>query len=101
MPGTQVRVVDPETKEDLAEDGQQGLLLAKGRGVMQHGYFNDPSATARAFPLGAPSKPPLGISVLMICYFRCDSAIHQAHCIRLHGAPKSVLGCCTACMHIS
>lgn len=50
MPGAQLRVVDPETLEDLP-DGQQGLLLAKGPGSMV-GYFDDESATAHSFRAG-------------------------------------------------
>ena len=44
-PGTEVRVVDPATLRDVP-DGQQGLILARGPGVMA-GYFNDVSATAK------------------------------------------------------
>lgn len=44
-PGTQLRVVDPESLQDVP-DGQQGLLLARGPGVMQ-GYFADEAATAK------------------------------------------------------
>lgn len=50
MPGTSLRVVDPDTKADLP-DGQAGLVLARGPGVMR-GYYKDPSATAAAFPVG-------------------------------------------------
>ncbi|KAK9808885.1 hypothetical protein WJX72_005702 [[Myrmecia] bisecta] len=48
--GTRLRVVDPETLRDLP-DGSQGLLLAKGPGVMQ-GYYNDEMSTAKAFRAG-------------------------------------------------
>lgn len=47
IPGTSLRVVDPETYEDVP-DGQQGLLLAKGPGVMK-GYYNNPQGTQKAF----------------------------------------------------
>lgn len=50
MPGTELRIVDPTTKQDLP-DGHPGLLLARGPGVMG-GYYKDPSATAAAFPVG-------------------------------------------------
>ncbi|CAK0773375.1 hypothetical protein CVIRNUC_004059 [Coccomyxa viridis] len=50
IPGTQVRVVDPETLAPLGE-GERGLLLAKGPGIMK-GYFNDEAATAKAFSAG-------------------------------------------------
>ena len=45
IPGTELRVVDPETLQDVAE-GQQGLILARGPGVMR-GYYNDSGATAK------------------------------------------------------
>lgn len=48
--GTQLRVVDPETLRDLPP-GRQGLLLARGPGVMR-GYHKDESATARVFRAG-------------------------------------------------
>jgi acyl-CoA synthetase (AMP-forming)/AMP-acid ligase II len=38
-------VVDPETLADVPE-GQQGLLLARGPGVMA-GYWQDDAATAK------------------------------------------------------
>ena len=44
-PGTQLRVVDPETLCDVP-DGQQGLILARGPGVMA-GYYRDEAATAK------------------------------------------------------
>lgn len=50
-PGTQLRVVDPESLQDVA-DGQQGLILARGPGVMA-GYFRNDDATAKV--RGAPS----------------------------------------------
>lgn len=46
-PGTQVVVVDPTTHSRLP-DGQQGLLLAAGPGVMA-GYWRDAGATRKAF----------------------------------------------------
>ncbi|KAK9834180.1 hypothetical protein WJX81_006227 [Elliptochloris bilobata] len=47
MPGTQVRVVHPETRADLP-DGEQGVMLVRGPGVMK-GYYADEAATAAAF----------------------------------------------------
>ena len=38
--------MNPETLQDLP-DGEQGLLLAKGPGVMK-GYYNNPQGTAKA-----------------------------------------------------
>ncbi|PRW33092.1 long-chain-fatty-acid-- ligase [Chlorella sorokiniana] len=49
-PGTQLRVVDPDTLRDVP-DGQQGLILARGPGVMA-GYYRDEAATAKAFKAG-------------------------------------------------
>jgi long-chain acyl-CoA synthetase len=48
LPGTELRVVDPETLRRLA-DGERGLVLARGPGVFQ-GYLDDDEATAAAFP---------------------------------------------------
>lgn len=50
IPGTELRIVHPYTRVDLA-DGEQGVILARGPGVMK-GYFDNPSATAAAFPEG-------------------------------------------------
>lgn len=49
-PGTTLRVVDPDTLRDVA-DGQQGLILARGPGVMA-GYYRDEAATAK---VGVPT----------------------------------------------
>jgi long-chain acyl-CoA synthetase len=46
MPGTQIRIVDPETRKPLPT-GEQGLVLVKGFQVMQ-GYYKNPEATAKA-----------------------------------------------------
>lgn len=46
IPGTAIRIVDPETKENRPS-GDRGLVLAKGPQIMQ-GYFNKPEATAKA-----------------------------------------------------
>jgi long-chain acyl-CoA synthetase len=43
---TQTRIVDPETRVDLPV-GERGLVLLKGRQVMQ-GYYKNPDATAKA-----------------------------------------------------
>ena len=72
IPGTQVRIVNPETMTELP-DGQQGLVQARGPGVMA-GYFNDEENTKKAFapgngwfdtgdlgwraPGGSPPPPP-------------------------------------------
>ena len=50
MPGTSLRVVDPVSLEPV-QPGQQGLVLARGPGVMK-GYFRDEGATAKAFRAG-------------------------------------------------
>jgi long-chain acyl-CoA synthetase len=46
MPGTQIRIVDPETRKSLPQ-GQRGLVLIRGPQVMQ-GYFRNPEATQKA-----------------------------------------------------
>jgi len=46
LSGTETRIVDPETRQDLPH-GQQGLILIRGPQVMQ-GYYKNPSATAKA-----------------------------------------------------
>ncbi len=50
IPGTRLRVVDPESYQEVA-DGQQGVILAQGPGVMK-GYYNDPQGTQKAFQDG-------------------------------------------------
>jgi fatty-acyl-CoA synthase len=49
IPGMEVRIVDPQSGEDLPT-GVSGELLCRGYGVFQ-GYYRDPQATARV--LGA------------------------------------------------
>ncbi|MGG6268436.1 AMP-dependent synthetase/ligase [Leptolyngbya sp. AN03gr2] len=46
LPGTETRIVDPETRKDLPI-GQRGLILLRGHQIMQ-GYFKNPEATAKA-----------------------------------------------------
>lgn len=50
IPETQIRVVNPETLEDLP-DGEKGLMLAKGPGVMR-GYYKDQESTEKAMRAG-------------------------------------------------
>lgn len=50
IPGTEIRVVSPDTFEDVA-DGHKGVLLAKGPGIMR-GYYNDPGSTQKAMRAG-------------------------------------------------
>ena len=50
-PGTEIRVVDPETLSGPLPDGEAGLLLARGPGVMR-GYLEDSEATAQALRAG-------------------------------------------------
>ena len=44
-------MVDPETYQDVA-DGQQGVILAQGPGVMK-GYYSDPQGTQKALKQGS------------------------------------------------
>ncbi len=46
IPGTAVRIVDPETRQSLPQ-GQKGLVLLRGPQIMQ-GYYNNPEATRKA-----------------------------------------------------
>lgn len=46
MPETEIRIVDPETRQPLPQ-GQQGLVTIRGTQVMQ-GYYRNPEATAKA-----------------------------------------------------
>ncbi|GMH32583.1 hypothetical protein BSKO_00417 [Bryopsis sp. KO-2023] len=53
-PGTDLKIVDPEGFPDRLvemEDGESGLILAKGPGVMG-GYQKDEAETAKAFAAG-------------------------------------------------
>lgn len=43
--GTEVKIVDPETRQPLAA-GQRGLVLLRGPQIMQ-GYYQNPEATAK------------------------------------------------------
>ncbi|MEN9262305.1 MAG: AMP-binding protein, partial [Thermostichus sp. HHBFW_bins_43] len=45
LPGTEFRIVDPETREPLPQ-GQKGIITARGPQVMM-GYYNNPEATAK------------------------------------------------------
>ncbi|WP_017654245.1 AMP-dependent synthetase/ligase [Fortiea contorta] len=46
IPGTEVKIIDPETKVPLPT-GKRGLVLLKGPQIMQ-GYYQNPEATAKA-----------------------------------------------------
>jgi long-chain acyl-CoA synthetase len=46
VPGTEIRIVDPETRKPLPV-GQRGLVLIRGPQVMQ-GYYQNPEATRKA-----------------------------------------------------
>jgi fatty-acyl-CoA synthase len=46
IPGVEVRLVDPLTRQDVA-DGEAGELWARGHGVMA-GYYRNPDATSRS-----------------------------------------------------
>lgn len=47
MAGVEVRIVDPETHDELP-DGMRGVLVVRGPNVTS-GYLNDPDLSARAF----------------------------------------------------
>ncbi|MGL5061298.1 MAG: long-chain fatty acid--CoA ligase [Microcoleus sp.] len=49
IPGTEIKIVDPETKQQLPT-GQRGLVLARGPQIMQ-GYYLNPQATSKAIDL--------------------------------------------------
>ena len=60
IPGTETRIVDLETREDLPQ-GQQGLVLLRGPQVMQ-GYYKNPAATQKAIdPDGWFDSGDLGV----------------------------------------
>lgn len=46
IPFTEIKVVDPETRQELPQ-GAQGLVLARGPQIME-GYYRNPEATAKA-----------------------------------------------------
>lgn len=46
IPGTEVKIVHPESKKPLPQ-GERGLVLLKGPQIMQ-GYYQNPEATAKA-----------------------------------------------------
>lgn len=50
LPATEIRVVDPDTRQDLP-DGTRGLILCRGPGVMRShlGYYRNTEANAAAF----------------------------------------------------
>jgi long-chain acyl-CoA synthetase len=46
LPGTEVKIVDPESRQPLPE-GQRGLVLLRGPQIMR-GYYQNPEATKKA-----------------------------------------------------
>ena len=46
LPETEIKIVDPQTREDLPQ-GERGLVLIRGGQLMQ-GYYQNPEATAKA-----------------------------------------------------
>src|SRR5699024_9130396 len=51
MPYTQVKLVDPETGEEITEPGQTGEMWVQGPNVAT-GYWNNPEATQQAYTAG-------------------------------------------------
>lgn len=59
IPGTEIRIVDPETRQPLPQ-GKKGLILIRGPQIMQ-GYYNNPEATRKAIdPAGWFDSGDLG-----------------------------------------
>jgi long-chain acyl-CoA synthetase len=48
IPGTELRIVSPDHPTRTVADGTQGLILARGPGIMS-GYADNDTATAAAF----------------------------------------------------
>ncbi|WP_314030383.1 long-chain fatty acid--CoA ligase [Corynebacterium argentoratense] len=51
MPHTEIKLVDPETGEDVTEPGVTGELWVRGPNVAT-GYWNNPEATEKAYTAG-------------------------------------------------
>lgn len=60
IPGTEIKIVDPETKETLPQ-GQRGLVLARGPQVMLGYYQNLPATTKAINPEGWFDTGDLGL----------------------------------------
>lgn len=78
IPGTTLKIVDPETLKEVA-DGELGLILAAGPGVMRR-YRNDPSSTQTAmragqglFDTGDLGWRAPGIGSTLQAFFKCAS----------------------------
>ncbi|GFR52122.1 hypothetical protein Agub_g14636 [Astrephomene gubernaculifera] len=75
-PGTEIRVVDPETLQPLPA-GRKGLVMARGPGVMK-GYYRNEEATQKAFRAGDGwfDTGDLGFIVPSgVPFSRCDGMI--------------------------
>lgn len=60
MPGTEIKIVDPETRESLPR-GERGLVLLRGPQIMR-GYYQNPAATKAAIdPQGWFNSGDLGM----------------------------------------
>lgn len=87
IPGTELRIVSPEDPHTIVPDGEQGLILARGPGVFQGGYHNDPESTENAYPLGKSGgwfdTGDLG--------WRAPQGTSMAGCIVLAGRSKDTI----------
>ena len=63
LPGTQARIVDPETHEDVAR-GASGELWFRGPQAFK-GYLNQPAATSAAITGNGSVKPVTSATLMM------------------------------------
>lgn len=95
----------PASRLQEVPDGQRGLLLARGPGIMA-GYYNDPGATAKvriacccrgcarsSLPPGQPSVASAAPDAVLVLVLSCQQALMTcpprlgSGCSKLHLAP--------------